>query len=152
VVWKLDRATFSHIVKDAAVKKREEYVQFLRGVELLQSMEEHERQKVAEVVKSESFPAGTIIISEGDAGDRAFFLEEGTAAAMKEGQKVMGYNKGDYFGELALLNDAPRAASVQAESDVVCVSLDRLSFKRLLGPLEKLLKGRAAQYSQAASA
>jgi len=152
VVWKLDRATFSHIVKDAAVKRRAEYVQFLRSVELLQSMEEHERQKVAEVVKSESFPAGTNIISEGDAGDRAFFLEEGTASAMKAGEKVMGYNKGDYFGELALLNDAPRAATVQAESDVVCVSVDRLSFKRLLGPLEKLLKGRAAQYSQATSA
>lgn len=52
----------------------------------------------------------------------------------------MQYKEGDYFGELALLRNEPRAASVIAKVDCQCVSLDRHSFKRVLGPLEEILK------------
>jgi len=64
---------------------------------------------------------------------------EGTAVATldeKDGDEVMEYNPGDYFGELALLKGEPRAANVLATSDCKMVLLDRASFKRLLGPLD----------------
>ena len=47
---------------------------------------------------------------------------------------------GDYFGERALLKNEPRAANVVAKSECVVVSMDRHSFKRLMGPLEEILK------------
>jgi cAMP-dependent protein kinase regulator len=53
---------------------------------------------------------------------------------------VKTYKTGDYFGELALLNSEPRAANVKARTDCVCVTMDRHAFKRMLGPLEELLK------------
>lgn len=71
---------------------------------------------------------------------------EGQAYATKifeEGQdetEVKQYKMGDYFGELALLYSDPRAANVKARTDCVCVSLNRHSFKRMLGPLEEILK------------
>lgn len=71
---------------------------------------------------------------------------EGEAFASKvlEGdsteQEVKVYKVGDYFGELALLNSQPRAANVVARSDCQCVTMDRHSFKRMLGPLEDILK------------
>ena len=73
-------------------------------------------------------------------------LQEGTAIAtktLKEGEEptqVMAYKTGDFFGERALLKSEPRAANVVATSDCVMVSMDRHSVKRLLGPLEDLLK------------
>jgi cAMP-dependent protein kinase regulator len=58
----------------------------------------------------------------------------------------MNYSKGGYFGELALIRNEPRAASIIAKTNVKVLSLDRPSFKRLLGPIENLLKRNSDAY------
>ena len=55
---------------------------------------------------------------------------------------------GAYFGELALLNDDVRQASVKALEPTVCLTLDRATFKRVLGPLESILKQNEEMYSK----
>ncbi len=60
----------------------------------------------------------------------------------------MHYKVGDYFGERALIKNEPRAANVIAKTKCTVVSLDRHSFKRLLGPLEDLLKRNMDIYEQ----
>ena len=59
---------------------------------------------------------------------------------------VMHYKVGDYFGERALLKNEPRAANVVAKTECVVVSMNRHSFKRLLGPLEDILKRNMELY------
>ena len=87
-----------------------------------------------------------MIIKEGDEGKELFFLVEGEAFASKiveEGgqeTEVKQYKAGDYFGELALLNSEPRAANVKARTEVICVTMDRHSVKRMFGPLDEILK------------
>lgn len=79
-------------------------------------------------------------------------IEEGQAFATKTWdetgttEKVKDYAKGNYFGELALIRNEPRAASVIAASDCKLLTLDRMSFKRLLGPLENILKRNSDAY------
>ncbi len=70
----------------------------------------------------------------------------GEAEAIKGNDTVMSYKAGDYFGELALLKDQPRAATVVAKTDVTLAYLDRASFKRLLGNVEDLMRRNAAKY------
>lgn len=154
LLYALDRNTFNHIVKDAAIRKREKYESFLRKIPLLESMDDYERSQVAEAFKDARFKAGETIIQEGEDGKEMYFLLQGQAYAQKvlnpgEGPKeVKGYKEGDYFGELALLKNAPRAASVIARLDCQCVTLDRHAFKRLIGPLDKILKRNIDVYVQ----
>ena len=60
----------------------------------------------------------------------------------------MDYEVGSYFGERALLKNEPRAANVIAQTDCILVSMDRHSVKRLLGPLEELLKRNFEVYER----
>ena len=145
-LWKLDRETFNHIVKDAACRKREKYESFLEKVTVFCTMEPYERSKLADAFKEQRFQPGDKIIEEGQPGNDLFLLQEGEAYATKtlniseEPKVVMEYKAGDYFGERALIKNEPRAANVIAKTPCVLVSMDRHSVKRLLGPLEELLK------------
>merc|ERR1712226_636246 len=63
-------------------------------------------------------------------------------------EKVVGtLTTGNYFGEIALLLDRPRAATITASSSVKCVKLDRERFERVLGPLKEILKRNIQKYS-----
>ena len=64
VLFALDRESFNHIVKDAAVKKREKYEEFLVKVELLQAMDPYERIKIADALRAEVFQAGQLIMKQ----------------------------------------------------------------------------------------
>eukprot|EP01069_Polyplicarium_translucidae_P003271 Polyplicarium_translucidae@DN2261_c0_g1_i3.p1 len=147
-VWALDRLTFNHIVKGAAARKRDLYDGFLSEVDILKDMDPYERSKLGDALKKVRFTEATTIIKQGEAGDTFFIVEKGDAFAVKNGVEVMQYGRGDYFGELALIRDQPRAASVVARTDVECIVLDRKSFKRLLGPVENILRRNTRRYSQ----
>lgn len=148
-LWSLDRNTFNHIIKSAVQQKREKYDQFLDQVEILKCMEKYERTKLADAFKEQWYEKGDYIIKEGDKnGDQFFMIIDGECVATKvlepgkPAQVVKQYYPGEYFGERSLLLDAPRAANIIAESQVCVVSLDRSSFKRLMGPLEDILRDR----------
>jgi len=137
-LWALDRVTFRKILLEDTAQKRKMYEQFLDSAELLSSLDRYDRAKIADALNTQDFESGATIIKEGDVGENFYFIESGEADCFKEGIKepVKLYKKGDYFGELALLNDKPRAASVIAKSKVKVATLDKDAFARLLGPLE----------------
>ena len=150
--WALDRECFNNIVKDAAIKKREKYENTLKKVEILKSIDPYELGQICDALKTQNFEKGEIIIKQGDRGDVFYILDEGKAHAEKvleDGkppQNVKDYQSGGYFGELALLKGEPRAATIIAETNCKCLSLDRMAFKRLLGPLEKILQRNSENY------
>ena len=153
VLWALDRHTFNHIIKESAMNKREKYKKFLETVPLLSTVENYELYSICDAIKMEKYEKNQYIIKEGEQGDKFFILDEGEAVATKEKMTFKKkYFKGDYFGELALLKNAPRAASVMAVTDCKVLTLDRPAFKRLLGPLEDILKRNSETYEKYAKA
>jgi len=159
ITWVLDRETFNHIVKEAAQKKREKYENFLKNVEILSTIEPYELMQISDALKTATFKKGDYIIKEGEMGDVFYILEEGACEATKTLEPgkpdtvIKEYTIGDYFGERALIKGEPRACNIIASSDTVkVISLDRISFKRLLGPIEEILKRNIDKYQNILSA
>ena len=78
---------------------------------------------------------------------------EGNAKALKRNaqgveEEVMAYEPGQYFGERALLTSDLRAASIVATTPVKCLTLDQSTFRRLLGPLDEILKRNMEAYNK----
>ena len=153
ITWVLDRETFNNIVKDAAQKKREKYENFLKKVEILSTIEPYELMQISDAIKEFNYKKGDYIIKEEEIGDIFYILEEGeciatkTLEAGKEPTMIKEYGVGDYFGERALIKGEPRFANIIVKSETAkAISLDRTSFKRLLGPIEDLLKRNIEKY------
>mmetsp|Transcript_90860 Transcript_90860/g.266014 ORF Transcript_90860/g.266014 Transcript_90860/m.266014 type:complete len:404 (-) Transcript_90860:371-1582(-) len=147
VCWQLDRETFNHIVKDAAMKRRNKYDAFLKSVALISSLGDYERSQIADALKSETRMQGDVIVKQDEPGDKFYIVEDGSLYATKNDAKVMDYKAGDYFGELALLKNQPRAASVIVSSETAKVlSMSRVSFSKMLGPLQDILSKKVASY------
>jgi cAMP-dependent protein kinase regulator len=87
-------------------------------------------------MEREEVPPGTVLIREGDSGDRFYVLLSGVLAVS---QRDLGARSvlrpGDYFGEVAPAMDIPRTATVSAMSPAVVASCDRATFDELLRPL-----------------
>lgn len=149
LLWSIDRETFNHLVKDAAMKKRQRYEDFLASVELLSHLDTYERSKISDAIKTRSYSKDDYIIRQNEEGEEFYILEKGSAKALKNGVEVMSYTDKSYFGELSLIKKQVRAADVKVTSDKADVLiLDRESFTRLMGPLDEMMKNRATDYKK----
>ena len=134
-------------MKDSSRKRREKYESFLSKVKILETMEPYERSVLSDAFIEETFTAGQQIIKEGEEGHKFYFIEEGQCVATVGSKDVMTYNEaGQYFGERSLLKNEPRAASIVAKTDCRLVSLDRHSFKRMMGPLDAIMRRNMEVY------
>lgn len=152
ILWKLDRETFNMIVKESAIKRREQYENFLRSVDILKSIDSQEISQICEALREVKYMKGENIIRQNEEGEVFYIIKQGEAVAMKrfseeeDEKEVKEYKEGGYFGELALIRNEPRAASIVAKTNCVCLLLDRKSFIRLLGPIEDILKRNSEDY------
>lgn len=152
VLFSLDRETFNHIVKTSAMRRREKYEDFLKKVEILKGLDDYDRTRLCDVLKTETFGKGEYIIRQGDDADKFYILQEGLVETYKktgnEPEKlVYTFKENDYFGELALIRDDKRQASCKvASAKAVVVSLDKDSFQRLLGGIKETLQEQTKRY------
>src|SRR4051812_21871498 len=78
---------------------------------------------------------GASLVTEGQPGDEFFVIAFGDANVVRNGETVARLGRGNFFGELALFDDAPRNASVVADGELEAVVIDRGSFNDLLGEI-----------------
>ena len=139
-------------MKESSIKKRQRFEDFINKVELLQELDTYEKNNFCDVLESETFEPGQEVFRQGDPGNKFYFIEEGKAEAImtKNGKTevVFKYKDNDYFGELALLKDAPRAATIRAVGKLKLCSIERDAFRRLLGPLDDVLRRNVSKYEK----
>jgi CRP-like cAMP-binding protein len=85
-------------------------------------------EQLAHALEEVSAPAGEEIVRQGDRGDRFYLVKRGALDVYVHGALVQSLEPGDSFGEIALLRDVPRTATVRARTDVVLYALDRRHF------------------------
>lgn len=116
---------------------------WLRQVEILSSLSERQLALLAGVLHAVTFETNERIIRQGDVGDTFYIVEEGHVTCRmddrNEPTEIASFGPGDYFGEMALLSDMPRNASVYAKGPVKCLMLGRQEFDTMLGPLTNVL-------------
>jgi CRP/FNR family transcriptional regulator, cyclic AMP receptor protein len=119
-------------------RTRRETAQALSVVPLFSGLSKAELNKLAEETDVVSFPAGTTIVEEGLLGETMFVVTSGEAKVLQGKRRLGTVRPGDFFGEVALLDGAPRSASVVAETPVVAIRLFRRILLKMLEAEPKL--------------
>ncbi|XP_047389548.1 cAMP-dependent protein kinase type I-beta regulatory subunit isoform X1 [Sciurus carolinensis] len=152
-LWGIDRDSYRRILMGSTLRKRKMYEEFLSKVSILESLEKWERLTVADALEPVQFEDGEKIVVQGEPGDGFYIITEGTASVLQrrspseEYVEVGRLGPSDYFGEIALLLNRPRAATVVARGPLKCVKLDRPRFERVLGPCSEILKRNIQRYN-----
>ncbi|XP_069761897.1 cAMP-dependent protein kinase type I-beta regulatory subunit isoform X3 [Narcine bancroftii] len=152
-LWGIDRDSYRRILMGSTLRKRKMYEEFLSKVSILESLDKWERLTVADALEPVQFEDGEKIVVQGEPGDDFFIITEGTASVLQrrsdneEYVEVGRLGPSDYFGEIALLLNRPRAATVVARGPLKCVKLDRPRFERVLGPCSEILKRNIQRYN-----
>ncbi len=129
------------------MSRRDAFLNHLTQVPLFSALSKKELQLVARRAEDVRVDPGRILVSEGSTGSEFFVIIDGTATVSRHGRKVASLGAGDAFGELALLDKAPRNATVTAQTDMELVVLGQREFGGLIdevpGFARKLLTGMA---------
>ncbi len=114
---------------------------FLKANTLLANLPTEFATDLAERMREVRASAGEVIFREGDPGDAAFFVVEGTLRVEKDGIKLVEMSTGDCVGEFALIDEGPRSATTIAETDVVLLEWRHVDFERALTLSSSTAKG-----------
>jgi CRP/FNR family transcriptional regulator, cyclic AMP receptor protein len=112
--------------------ERTEALPVLKGVPLFAGLTPQQLRRVAEVGRVKLFRAGTAIVHLGEPGETFYVILDGHALVVRETGRPLKLHTGDFFGELALIENAPRSADVIATDDVTALAIGHAAFQRLL--------------------
>lgn len=107
-------------------------VDTLRKVPLFTGLDDKELQEIANSMRERRFKAGDTVTQEGAGGVGFFIVEEGEASVTVGGETRGSVKSGDYFGEIALINESPRTATLTATTDMLCYGMTPWDFRPLV--------------------
>lgn len=107
-------------------------VEALLHVPLFADLDQREAEQVARLFKQRHFAKDEAVIREGSGGSALYLIDVGQAVVTVRGEPVATLGPGDHFGEIALIDEGPRAATVTATTDLVCYGLTLWDFRPLV--------------------
>jgi MFS family permease len=103
-------------------------VRVLRGIDIFRPLPPTVLEQLAHGAESRSVPAGVAVVRQGEPGDRFYVILGGEAEVLVDGHERESLHAGGYFGEIALLRDVPRTATVVAKTDLTLLEIERDHF------------------------
>ncbi len=118
-------------------KKTPEELEIIARIPLFEELDEIEIEEMARIMAKEKYRAGDGIFDEGDVGDKMYLILKGAVDIIKDtgkgpGQILVTLKAGDYFGEMSLIDDAPRSASAMAGEETILLSINKKHLNLLL--------------------
>ena len=107
-------------------------VEQIQHVPLFADLDRRELQSLASSFKERVFDAGSTVVAEGTGGVGFFIIDEGEATVSREGQELAKLGPNQYFGELALIDEGTRTATITADTDLKCYGLTTWEFRPLV--------------------
>jgi CRP-like cAMP-binding protein len=107
-------------------------VQALKRAPLFEGLSKKELAEIARVTEDLEVPAGEVLCKEGDTGQEFFVILDGKTEISSKGKSVAARGSGDFVGEIALLEDTKRTATVTAKTPLHVLVLTRQDFRRLV--------------------
>jgi CRP-like cAMP-binding protein len=118
---------------DFAARVDPSRVRVLRSVAMFRPLDPPTLERLAIGLTFVEAHEGDVVIQEGDPGDRLYVIADGTVEVTRDGRTLAKLGPGDYFGEMALLHDAPRNATVTCLETCRLYALEREPFLTALG-------------------
>lgn len=109
-----------------------DWVPVLAAVPLFAGLSRRHLKRIATLARPRRFPDGAPMVRAGDPGTAFYVLLDGSARVLPSKGRPIRLHPGDAFGEMALLDDAPRSADVVADGEVLAMSIGRRAFDKLL--------------------
>lgn len=106
--------------------------EFLARVPIFANCTPSEIQAIVAVAQESDFQAGQIIVTQGTPGQAFYLILSGRVEIIRDNQSLGAFGPGDFFGEMSLLDQAPRSATIRALEPTVCLMLSSWDFKALL--------------------
>ncbi|HEX2426326.1 MAG TPA: cyclic nucleotide-binding domain-containing protein [Gaiellaceae bacterium] len=136
------------------IVRRDEKVRIISRIPLFEACSQAELARIATITTQLDVPDGEVLIREGETGDLFFVLVKGSAEVRKGRRRIATLGAGDFAGEIALLTDAPRTATVTTTSPVTALRATRKGFSALLETSpriqQKVLKALAGRLAPTA--
>jgi CRP-like cAMP-binding protein len=103
----------------------------MKSVPFFSGMSKGELAAIAQQTDEVDVPAGKVLAREGDFGDEFFMIDAGTAEVTRGGEAIAELGSGDFFGEMALLEEDRRTATVTAKTPMSLIVMTRSNFRSL---------------------
>ncbi len=107
-------------------------VEVLQRLPLFADLSKHEVEQIARLFKERRFSEGETVIQEGSGGAAFFVIESGEATVLIGGKKHSTLKADDFFGEIAMIDEGTRMATITASSELVCYGLTYWDFRPLV--------------------
>jgi CRP/FNR family cyclic AMP-dependent transcriptional regulator len=134
-------------------KGRNAKVDLLGNVRLFSTCNKRELARIAGLADEVEAPRGKVIVRQGDPGRECFVITEGKARVTMRGRRSALLGPGSFFGEMSLLDQGPRSATVTAETDMRLLVLGSREFSALINEVPpvavRIMRGLAARLREA---
>ena len=148
VVWTVNRQAFRKALMEEKIKETNKNIKFLKECELLKPLLNSELHLIDQALELNRYNKDDIIFKLGDPGDKFYIVKDGKLSGTAKDNTKFDINIGGFFGERALLTNEPRAATIKCSTECELLTLSKIDFDALLGPLEDIMKRNMEEYDK----
>ena len=145
-MWEVNRNVFRYEIEQSSRSRNDANAAFLQKVDLFKPLLKEELSLVADALEVVKYKKGTVIIEEGEVGDKFYVIQRGICQWTKSNGESGNIEAPGFFGERALRTKAKRAATITAKTNVTLYEMNKTEFDDLLGPVIEIVDDKIRSY------